>query len=227
MRKSFKIFVIVSVFIFSFLSCTKKNKQLDETKRLLTITNKVVFETTLGKITVGLYGNAMPVTVKNFLNYVKSGFYNGLIFHRIIPNFVVQGGGLNKDLVKKKTNPPIKLENPPYIEKIVKINGKEKKEKVLALTHEKYMLSMARMMAPDTATSQFFITLAKVSHLDPKPIGHPNGYAVFGKVLSGFEVVDKMAKVKTKTIKGRQNVPETPILIKKAYVLKENKKEKK
>jgi cyclophilin family peptidyl-prolyl cis-trans isomerase len=222
MKKFFKILLIFSVLMFTFLSCSKKTTKTKKEENLLKITNKVILKTSLGDITVGLYGNAMPLTVKNFLNYVNSGFYNGLIFHRIIPNFVIQGGGLDKNMIKKQTKPPIKLENPPYIEKTIKINGKEKKEKVLSLTHQKYMLSMARMMAPNTATSQFFITLAKVPHLDPKPLGHSNGYAVFGKVLKGFDVVDKIAKTKTTTIKGRQNVPIEPIFIKKAYELKRN-----
>jgi len=153
----------------------------------------VVFKTSLGDLTIALFNRAAPVTVKNFLAYVDSGFYNGTIFHRVIPGFVIQGGGYNKNFVRRPTFPPIKNESD---------NG---------LKNERGTLSMARTQDPNSATSQFFINLVDNSGLDFK--GEGTGYAVFGKVIAGMDVVDKIAKVQTETRGGFQDIPKDPVFI--------------
>jgi len=153
----------------------------------------VVFKTSLGDLTIALFNRTAPVTVKNFLAYVDSGFYNGTIFHRVIPGFVIQGGGYNKNLVRRPTFPPIKNESD---------NG---------LKNERGTLSMARTQDPNSATSQFFINLVDNSGLDFK--GEGTGYAVFGKVIAGMDVVDKIAKVQTETRGGFQDIPKDPVFI--------------
>jgi peptidyl-prolyl cis-trans isomerase A (cyclophilin A) len=153
----------------------------------------VVFKTSLGDLTIALFNRTAPVTVKNFLAYVDSGFYNGTIFHRVIPGFVIQGGGYNKNLVRRPTFPPIKNESD---------NG---------LKNERGTLSMARTQDPNSATSQFFVSLVDNSGLDFK--GEGTGYAVFGKVIAGMDVVDKIAKVQTETRGGFQDIPKDPVFI--------------
>jgi peptidyl-prolyl cis-trans isomerase A (cyclophilin A) len=153
----------------------------------------VVFKTSLGDLTIALFNRTAPVTVKNFLAYVDSGFYNGTIFHRVIPGFVIQGGGYNKNLVRRPTFPPIKNESD---------NG---------LKNERGTLSMARTQDPNSATSQFFVNLVDNSGLDFK--GEGTGYAVFGKVIAGMDVVDKIAKVQTETRGGFQDIPKDPVFI--------------
>lgn len=161
------------------------------------VTDKAVFETTKGKIVVGLYGDDMPVTVKNFIKYTEAGFYNNLIFHRVIPGFVIQGGGMLKAMFEKKAiDEPIKLEIHPDIK------------------HEKYTISMARTQDPNSATSQFFICTDKCASLD-------NNYAAFGTVLEGTEVVDEIAKVQTHSVKWYDDVPVEPVVIEKAYMTTE------
>ena len=134
----------------------------------------VMFETDFGKMIIELYPDKAPKTVENFLSYVDSGFYNGTIFHRVIPDFVVQGGGFTFDFKRKETQAPI-------------VNESDNGMKNLAAT-----LSMARTNDPDSATSQFFINLQDNSHLDSTG-GNP-GYAVFGKVIEGFDVAKKIEK---------------------------------
>ncbi len=153
----------------------------------------VVFKTSLGDLTIALFNRTAPVTVKNFLAYVDSGFYNGTIFHRVIPGFVIQGGGYNKNLVRRPTFSPIKNESD---------NG---------LKNERGTLSMARTQDPNSATSQFFVSLVDNSGLDFK--GEGTGYAVFGKVIAGMDVVDKIAKVQTETRGGFQDIPKDPVFI--------------
>jgi peptidyl-prolyl cis-trans isomerase B (cyclophilin B) len=159
------------------------------------ITAKVKMKTNKGDMIIGLYGNEAPITVKNFLDYVESGFYTNVIFHRVIPNFVIQGGGFEPKMVEKSNKKaPIKLEIAPIIK------------------HEKYVLSMARTQVRDSATSQFFICLGRVTHLD-------NQYAGFGKVIEGEEVVDEIAKVKTKSAGFHQDVPAEDMIILSAEVI--------
>ena len=158
----------------------------------------VIMETSKGTITIELYPNKAPDTVKNFLSYVDNQFYDGLIFHRVIPNFMIQGGGFTKDLVKKSSNPPIKNEAD---------NG---------LKNNRGTLAMARTNDPNSATCQFFINLKDNDFLDYKNPRNP-GYAVFGTVTDGMDVVDAIAAVKTVSKDGYRDVPATPVVITKAY----------
>ena len=157
----------------------------------------VVLETTLGNITLQLDASKAPLTVANFLNYVDSGHYNGTVFHRVIPRFMVQGGGFNSDMVQQPTSQPIRNESQ---------NG---------LHNERGTIAMARTSNPDSATSQFFINLKMNMNLDGAP-GKP-GYAVFGKVVDGMSVADEMVLQPTGSVKGHQDVPLEPIVITKAY----------
>lgn len=161
------------------------------------VTDKAVFETTKGKITIGLYGEDMPITVKNFIKHVEAKYYNKLIFHRVIPGFVIQGGGMLKGMFEKTAlGEPIKLERNPKI------------------LHKQYTLSMARTSEPNSATSQFFICTDDCPSLD-------NQYAAFGTVLEGMEVVDAIAAVKTTSVRHHDDVPVEPIVIENAVMVKE------
>ncbi len=158
--------------------------------------NKVLFSTSLGDFTIELYPDKAPLTAANILKYVDSGFYDGLTFHRVIPGFVIQGGGLGPDMKQKATNPPVKNECG---------NG---------LRNLRGTLSMARTSDLNSATSQFFVNLVDNKALDfDGPYG---GYAVFGKVVAGMEVVDKIAAVRTGNSGMHQNVPVEPVVIKSA-----------
>jgi len=162
----------------------------------------VLMETNLGNMKLELFAKEAPISVKNFLDYVNNGFYTGTIFHRVIPNFMIQGGGFTADLKQKKTNPPIKNEAD---------NG---------LKNLTGTLSMARTMDVDSATSQFFINVVDNGFLDYRdntPQGY--GYAVFGKVSEGMDVVNKIVAIRTGTQKTFQNVPETTVVIKSMKVL--------
>lgn len=163
----------------------------------------VEMKTSLGTLSIELYPDKAPKTVENFLQYVKDGFYNGTVFHRVVPGFVVQGGGFDKSETQKATRSPIPNEAS---------NG---------LKNTRGTLSMARTMDPNSATSQFFINLSDnvmLDFRDPSPRGI--GYAVFGKVVQGMEVVDKMATVerapKPYALDGS---PVTPIVIESARVV--------
>ncbi|MBI5656600.1 MAG: peptidyl-prolyl cis-trans isomerase [Geobacter sp.] len=161
----------------------------------------VVLETSMGDIKVELFQKEAPLSVKNFLDYANSGFYNGTVFHRVINGFMIQGGGFTPDMTPKKTNPPIKNEA---------ANG---------LKNDRGTIAMARTMVADSATAQFFINVANNNGLNrPSPDGH--GYAVFGKVIDGMDVVDKIKAVKTGMSRGFRDVPETPVLIKSVKVVK-------
>lgn len=166
----------------------------------LTITRHAVIETTLGTITVGLYGDAMPVTAGNFESYIEEDFFTGLIFHRVVPGFVIQGGGYDTDLVEKAPHDPIEFERNP------------------AMHHVKYTISMARTANIDSATSQFFITLDVQPHLDytsDDDFVDNSKYpcAAFGIVTGGFDVVDAIGAVATGTQNGFTDVPVTPVVI--------------
>ncbi|NIM20152.1 MAG: peptidyl-prolyl cis-trans isomerase [Candidatus Latescibacteria bacterium] len=167
----------------------------------------IVLETTLGKIEVELYADKAPVTVKNFVWYVENKFYDGLIFHRVIPDFMIQGGGFNLKMVQKEGNAPIKNEA---------TNG---------LGNDRGTIAMARTSVINSATSQFFINLkdnAFLNHRDNSQAGY--GYAVFGKVTKGLDVVDKIAKVETQSHMGYDDVPVDPVVIEKAYMAGKEKK---
>ncbi len=161
---------------------------------------KVEFKTSLGDFVVELNPEKAPKTVENFLGYVNSGFYDGTIFHRVINNFMVQGGGFTQDMQQKNTKAPIPLESQ---------NG---------LNNVLYSIAMARTSIPDSATAQFFINVVNNKNLDyPRPDGH--GYAVFGMVIKGTETIDKIKTVST-TRKGPfTDLPVTPIVIKSAKVI--------
>ena len=155
---------------------------------------KVLMKTSLGEIVIELYPEKAPKSVENFLKYVDDGFYNGLIFHRVIGNFMIQGGGFDKDMKQKTPRGPIPLESR---------NG---------LKNDVGTLAMARTSVPDSATAQFFINTANNASLNhPNPDG--NGYAVFGKVVKGMETVEKIAKVKTGRSGPHGDVPAEPVMI--------------
>ena len=164
----------------------------------------VKLETSMGDITLELYPDKAPATVANFLQYVKDGFYNGTIFHRVINGFMIQGGGFDKEMDQKQTRASIKNEAD---------NG---------LKNEAYTVAMARTMVPDSATAQFFINVADnraLNHTGKTPQGW--GYTVFGKVVQGQEVVDKIKAVATSSKGMYQNVPVEAVTINKATVVQE------
>jgi peptidyl-prolyl cis-trans isomerase A (cyclophilin A) len=162
---------------------------------------RVKFQTTQGEFVVELQAAKAPKTVENFLQYVADKHYDGTIFHRVIDGFMIQGGGFTSAMVQKPTRPPIPLEAN---------NG---------LKNEVGTIAMARTGNPNSATSQFFINVANNTGLNaPQPDGY--GYAVFGKVLSGMDVVDKIRQTPTGNQNGFQNVPTTPITITSVNLLK-------
>ncbi|MEO8275191.1 MAG: peptidylprolyl isomerase [Thermoanaerobaculia bacterium] len=163
---------------------------------------RVAFETSLGRFVIELDSEKAPKTVENFLGYVKTGFYDGTIFHRVIPKFMIQGGGFTSDMKQKSTQPPIQNEAD---------NG---------LKNLRGTLSMARTGDPHSATSQFFVSVVDNKFLDytaKSPGGW--GYAVFAKVVEGMDVVDKIAAVKTGNRGPFGDVPETTVEIQKATLL--------
>lgn len=156
----------------------------------------VVMETSKGTIKIELFEKKAPITVKNFLDYVDAKFYEGVIFHRVIPKFMVQGGGMEPGLKEKKTREPIKNESD---------NG---------LSNERGTLAMARTSDPNSATAQFYINVADNKFLDRA--NDKAGYCVFGRVIEGMDVVDKIVAVKTGTVGGHGDVPVDDITIKSA-----------
>ena len=177
-----KLFILLAI---SMLALSVNSQAIEN--------NRVLIKTTMGDITVSLNADKAPLSVANFLEYVDSGFYNGTIFHRVIPDFMIQGGGLTPDMDKKTTNASIKNESK---------NG---------LKNVRGSIAMARTSSPHTATSQFFINHKTNDFLN----GAENkwGYAVFGMVTDGMDVVDFIANERTTRKDGRGDVPVTPILI--------------
>jgi peptidyl-prolyl cis-trans isomerase A (cyclophilin A) len=153
----------------------------------------IVFSTSMGEVKLELFPEAAPVTVANFIQYVEEGFFDGTIFHRVIPGFVIQGGGFTADMKQKKTRAPIKNEA---------ANG---------LKNERGTLSMARTQAVDSATSQFFVNVADNAFLDHGT--RDFGYAVFAKVAEGMDVIDRIAAVATGNAGMHQDVPLEPVVI--------------
>jgi peptidyl-prolyl cis-trans isomerase A (cyclophilin A) len=153
----------------------------------------VVLTTTLGEITIELYPEQAPITVENFLQYVDDGFYDGTIFHRVVPGFVLQGGGFTETMSRKPTREPIQNEAD---------NG---------LKNDRGALSMARTSEVDSATSQFFVNLVGNPFLDHGT--RDFGYAVFAKVVDGMDVVDAIGAVETGTKQGYQDVPLEPVVV--------------
>jgi cyclophilin family peptidyl-prolyl cis-trans isomerase len=173
---------------------SKESKQVTEEPK------KVKLETSMGEIVIELNEEAAPVTAKNFLRYVEEGFFDGTIFHRVIPDFMIQGGGFTADMRQRKTHTPIVNEAD---------NG---------LKNARGTIAMARTGDPDSATSQFFINHKNNDFLNYAGPGKP-GYAVFGKVTEGMETVDKIAAVKTTTRNGMADVPVEPVVIISAKVV--------
>ena len=166
------------------------------------LAQKVRLATSQGDIVVELDKAKAPKTVENFLQYVKSGHYDGTVFHRVIENFMIQGGGMKADMSEKPTRPPIPLESRS------------------GLTNTRGTLAMARTADPNSASAQFFINLKDNAFLDQANARDGNGYAVFGKVVAGMDVVDKIKSVAVADQGGHQNVPTTPVTIKKASLEK-------
>ncbi len=163
---------------------------------------KVKIETSHGTIVAELEPEKAPITVENFLRYVRDGFYDGTIFHRVIDGFMIQGGGFDDNMQQKKTLQPIKNEAG---------NG---------LKNVKGTLAMARTQVVDSATAQFFINLADngfLDHRDETQAGY--GYAVFGKVVEGMDVVEAIGKVKTGDFRGHQDVPASHVVMEKVTVI--------
>lgn len=155
-------------------------------------TPHVVLDTSLGQVEIELNAEKAPISTKNFLEYVDSGFYNNTIFHRVIPGFMAQGGGFTDQMVQKPTRDPIRNEAS---------NG---------LANTRGTLAMARTSDPNSATSQFFINVADNDFLNP---GRDRGYAVFGKVTKGMEVVDQIVNSPTTIKQGMRDVPADPVYI--------------
>jgi len=161
----------------------------------------VIMKTSKGDIKIELFKDKAPISVENFLAYVNDGFYNGTIFHRVIPNFMVQGGGFTPDFTQKPVKPPIKNEA---------ANG---------LKNERGTLAMARTQVVDSATSQFFINLVDNSFLDNGARDY--GYAVFGKVIDGMDVVDKIAAVQTGSKGMYGDVPQEDVVIESVKIVEQ------
>jgi cyclophilin family peptidyl-prolyl cis-trans isomerase len=190
--------------------CAETAKTPKTETKIIPTSNIVKLQTSMGDIVIELNRQAAPVAVQNFLGYVEAGFYDGTIFHRIMQGFMIQGGGFTNQMVEKKTRKPI-------------IN-----EAKNGLSNMRGTIAMARTSDPDSATSQFFI-----NHSDNEFLNYIDeskaGYAVFGKVIEGMDVVDTIASVKTTTVKitrnGRdasmENVPVEPIIIQSAKVVPE------
>ncbi len=157
---------------------------------------RVVMETNAGKIVIELYADKAPITVKNFLQYVDDKHYDGTIFHRVIADFMIQGGGFAPGMKEKATRAPIKNES---------TNG---------VSNERGTIAMARTNVVDSATAQFFINTVNNKFLDRSAKGA--GYAVFGKVVEGMDVVDSIRRVQTGEIGGHENVPLKDVVIKTA-----------
>lgn len=187
----FLVFVLIIAIIFLVFSVAKP-KEKEITKEI------AVFETTQGIFEIELDRNSAPITVENFVNYVKSGFYDGTVFHRVMPNFVVQAGGYTQNGKSKERGSPIFLESK---------NG---------LSNKLGTVAMARTMIENSATSEFYINLKDNLFLDYAP-GNP-GYAVFGKIVKGLEVIFEIAKQPTKTKYNMENWPVQDIIIVKAYM---------
>jgi peptidyl-prolyl cis-trans isomerase A (cyclophilin A) len=161
---------------------------------------KVTLTTSQGEIVIELDAAKAPKTVANFAQYVKTGHYNGTVFHRVIENFMIQGGGFSADMKEKPTGAPIQLESR---------NG---------LTNTRGTVAMARTADPNSATAQFFINVKDNDFLNAAASRDGNGYAVFGKVIAGMDVVDKIRAVRTGSKGMFQDVPVEPVLINKAVI---------
>lgn len=190
-RHLFAFIASVALTGFSFSNLAHAQNSLPE----------VTLETSMGNIVIEIDKNNAPVTSDNFLEYVNAGYYDGTIFHRVIDNFMIQGGGFTTDMQQKSTRAPIKLEKSP------------------ALPNTRGSVAMARTNNPDSATSQFFINVVNNPMLNGSSSN--DGYAVFGHVVSGMDVVDKIRAVQTKSVGAYNDVPVTPVVINKACLTRQ------
>jgi peptidyl-prolyl cis-trans isomerase B (cyclophilin B) len=161
----------------------------------------IIMKTNFGEIKLELDDEKAPLSVENFINYVKTEHFNGSVFHRVIPGFMIQGGGMTQDMKEKKTNSPVENEAK---------NG---------LKNTRGSIAMARTNSPHSATAQFFINLSDNAFLNNE--GAQWGYAVFGKVTEGMDVVDSIAKVKTGTQGHHDDVPVSPVIIESVTTVSE------
>jgi len=183
--------------------CSEEIKKAKVERNIVTSETKTVkLETNMGNIIIELNEQAAPVTVKNFLGYVEESFFDGTIFHRVIPGFMIQGGGFTTEMEQKETREAI-------------IN-----EAANGLKNDRGTIAMARQNDPDSATCQFFINHRDNGSLNYVENGNP-GYTVFGKVTEGMDVVDAIASVNTTTRKGYNDVPVEPVVIQSARVVSE------
>ena len=197
--RTIQILLFCSVFV---LLAAAGHAAAPQTKAAPAKGDIVRLETSLGDIVIELDNAKAPLSTANFKNYVTSGFYDGTIFHRVIKNFMIQGGGLTPDMKQKRTQASIR-------------NEADNK-----LANKKYTIAMARTGDPHSATAQFFINVKDNPFLDHKaPSGDNWGYAVFGKVIQGMEVVDRIVRVQTGSKAGQQDVPLEPVIITKATML--------
>jgi cyclophilin family peptidyl-prolyl cis-trans isomerase len=194
LAKEFTMFRLGSLALVTGLLCCLSGGAQSSSKNPV-----VVMDTNLGTIKIELYADKAPGTVKNFLRYVDEKFYDGTIFHRVIPDFMIQGGGFGPGMKKEKeTHEAIKNES---------TNG---------LSNEKGTLAMARTNVPDSATAQFFINVKDNDFLDRAKARDKVGYAVFGKVIEGMDVVDKIRRVETTEKGPHENVPVQDVVIRTA-----------
>ncbi|MBA2862159.1 peptidylprolyl isomerase [Methanococcus maripaludis] len=191
------IFIILTsiVLLTSFAGCTENSTNSDETGKIVYAT----IQTNYGNMTFELYPDKAPITVENFKTYAESGFYEGTIFHRVISDFMVQGGGFTVNGTKKETLDPIKNEAD---------NG---------LSNKRGTIAMARTSVVDSATSQFFINTVDNSFLDYQDDSN-YGYAVFGKMIDGFDVLDEIESVETANNGQYQNWPVEDVIIEKVII---------
>jgi len=209
MSSKFWFYGLLAVVVLIY-GCNEKTNKAQADKKTVSLernivksqSNVVKLQTSMGNIVIELNEQAAPVTVRNFLGYVEAGFYDGTIFHRVIPGFMIQGGGFTEQLAKKETRDPIinEAKNGP--------------------SNMRGTVAMARTNNPNSATSQFFI-----NHSDNEFLNYIDdnkaGYAVFGKVTEGMDVVDAIAAVKTTTRNGMEDVPVEPVIIQSATVVPE------
>jgi peptidyl-prolyl cis-trans isomerase A (cyclophilin A) len=195
--------VIIAVIVMVAFSCTVYASDAPKSAKTAVKNPVVLVQTTMGNIKLELFEKQAPISVKNFLAYVNSGFYAGTIFHRVIPNFMVQGGGFTTDFKEKPTNAPVKNEAG---------NG---------IKNERGTLAMARTFIVDSASAQFFINLKDNDFLNHSSNSMQGfGYAVFGKVVEGMEVVDKIAAAPTGMHGDFSDVPKKEVIINSMKVLK-------
>lgn len=197
--------IIVRCLTLSFLlasSLINASEDISFSSELAEDKTYALIATNMGNIELELYEKRTPKTVANFIEYAESGFYTDTLFHRVIPKFMVQGGGFDKNFTKKMTGKPVRNEANAFIPNL------------------RGTISMARTSDPDSATSQFFINVVDNTSLNKT--SSSAGYAVFGKVIKGQSIADSMSKVKTKRMKSMSDIPVEPVVIKKVIIKHSN-----